>query len=55
MEAKVIKRFRDIFTNELHEINAVYEGDKDRVKELEKKGYVEAKKKKTRKTSGEGE
>jgi hypothetical protein len=59
MKAKVVRRFRDILTQELHEIDSVYEGTEDRVKQLQEKGYlgttIEVKKKRKRKTDGEGE
>lgn len=40
MKAKIIKRFRDKHTKQLFE-KGYYEGDKERVSELQKLGYLE--------------
>jgi len=40
MKAKVLKRFRDKQTGEVLEVDTVYEGERERVKELQRLGYV---------------
>lgn len=38
---KVIKRFRDRATGVIYEVTGKYEGDAERIAELQEKGYLE--------------
>jgi len=52
---KVIMRFRDKNTKEIHEKDGVYEGDAKRVAELQKAGYLGKEKPKKKIKPKEGE
>lgn len=49
MKAKVTKRFRDRHTKKLFNVGDVFEGEKERVEELQKLGYLQKPKKQTKK------
>jgi hypothetical protein len=47
MKAKVIERFHDKHTLNLHAVGSMYESSDKRVKELQKKGFLESPPKET--------